>query len=59
MRLSKQFVTGLVVAGVLGSMSTVRVTTQSSDEMPRTAWGAPDLGGVWDFRSITPLERPE
>ena len=25
---------------------------------PRTAWGAPDLGGVWDFRTITPLERP-
>jgi hypothetical protein len=24
----------------------------------RTAWGAPDLGGVWDFRTITPLERP-
>ncbi len=26
---------------------------------PRTAWGAPDLQGVWDFRSITPLQRPE
>ena len=25
---------------------------------PRTAWGDPDLGGVWDFRTITPLERP-
>ena len=25
---------------------------------PRTAWGAPDLEGVWDFRTITPLERP-
>ena len=25
----------------------------------RTAWGAPDLQGVWDFRTITPLERPE
>lgn len=24
----------------------------------RTAWGAPDLQGVWDFRTITPLERP-
>lgn len=24
----------------------------------RTPWGAPDLGGVWDFRTITPLERP-
>ena len=26
---------------------------------PRTPWGAPDLQGVWDFRSITPLQRPE
>ena len=28
-------------------------------ESPRTAWGAPDLGGVWDYRSITRMERPE
>ena len=27
-------------------------------EAPRTPWGAPDIGGVWDFRSITPMERP-
>ena len=25
----------------------------------RTAWGAPDIGGIWDFRTLTPLERPE
>ena len=24
-----------------------------------TAWGAPDLSGVWDTRGMTPLERPE
>ena len=24
----------------------------------RTAWGEPDLRGIWDFRTITPLERP-
>ena len=29
-----------------------------SAELPRTPWGAPDLQGVWDFRSITPMERP-
>ena len=29
-----------------------------SVEPARTAWGAPELGGVWDFRTITPLERP-
>ena len=28
-------------------------------DVPRTGWGQPDLQGVWDFRSITPLERPE
>ena len=27
-------------------------------EQPRTAWGDPDLQGVWDFRSLTPMERP-
>ena len=26
---------------------------------PRTPDGQPDLQGVWDFRTITPLERPD
>ena len=24
----------------------------------RTPWGAPDLQGVWDYKTMTPLERP-
>ena len=30
-----------------------------SAAMLRTAWGDPDLQGVWDFRTLTPLERPD
>ncbi len=33
--------------------------TETSAPAPRTVWGAPDLQGVWDFRSLTPMERPE
>ena len=25
----------------------------------RTAWGDPDLQGVWDYRTVTPMQRPE
>ena len=25
---------------------------------PRTSWGEPDLQGIWDFRTVTPMERP-
>src|SRR5262245_40574970 len=25
--------------------------------VPRTSWGEPDLQGVWDYRTITPMER--
>ena len=31
----------------------------AAQTMPRTPWGTPDLQGIWDFRTITPLERPE
>ncbi len=31
----------------------------AGQEAPRTPWGDPDLKGVWDFRTATPLERPE
>ncbi len=26
--------------------------------LPRTPWGAPDLQGVWNYGTMTPLERP-
>src|SRR5215475_2690819 len=33
-------------------------TAAATSTLPRTPDGKPDLQGVWDFRTITPLERP-
>ncbi len=55
MSVSQGSVTTLLALALL---SPATVGAQSS-ETPRTPWGVPDLGGVWDFRSLTPLERPE
>ena len=33
--------------------------TQGYAEVPRTDWGTPSLQGTWDFRTMTPFERPE
>ena len=30
----------------------------ASAQATRTPWGHPDLQGIWDFRTITPMERP-
>jgi hypothetical protein len=35
------------------------VTLAQTWTVPRTSYGQPDLQGVWDFATITPLERPE
>ena len=32
---------------------------QTSYKAPRTVDGQPDLQGIWDFRTITPMERPK
>jgi len=33
-------------------------TASANRPVPRTVWGHPDLQGTWDYRTITPLERP-
>ena len=48
-----------VIAGVaLVPMFAAAQSTNTSTP-PRTAWGQPDLQGIWDFRTITPLERSD
>ncbi len=53
----RRFVGVAALVFVVGSLAPAIALAQ--DEAPRTAWGRPDLQGVWDFRSITPLQRPE
>ena len=45
----------------VAALTPTLAAAQSRDTMatPRTAWGAPDLQGVWDFPSLTPFERPK
>ena len=47
----------LMPVAVVGMLALPALAVAQS--APQTAWGTPDLQGVWDFRTITPLERPE
>ena len=40
------------------TIATLAAVPANGQAPPRTPWGAPDLQGVWDFRTITPMERP-
>ena len=62
----KRIVTGVSVFGV-ALLSTVALSGQwpprpsagaVSTPVPRTPDGKPDLQGIWDFRTVTPMERP-
>jgi hypothetical protein len=47
-----------IVASVeLGRIPAAAAAEKPSFKVPRTSWGDPDLQGVWDYRTITPLER--
>ena len=49
----------LYTAGILLGIVVVSGVPVIAQEVPRVASGRPDLQGVWDFRTITPMERPE
>ena len=58
LKLAALGMTPVVLSVVLASVSVTAQTGAGSVTAPRTSWGAPDLQGVWDFRTITPMERP-
>ena len=50
---------GVVTAVIVGlGIGTSNGQSPESDP-PQTAWGAPDLQGVWTSGTLTDLERPE
>ena len=49
----------VVTAGIVLAPAPVAAQSSEPEAPPRTPWGQPDLQGVWDFRTITPLQRPE
>jgi len=48
----------VAAATAVASLALTPVAAQSNYKAPRTAEGQPDLQGVWDYRTVTPLERP-
>ena len=48
----------LALALALSGLTSAVVAGQSKTHVPRLPDGKPDLQGVWDFRTITPLQRP-
>ena len=48
----------LVVLAPTGAAGQNRPAASDVWTTPVTPWGDPDLQGIWDFRTITPMERP-
>ena len=48
------------IAVIFGlALTPALAAAQSVGATARTPWGDPDIQGVWDYRTLTPLERPE
>jgi hypothetical protein len=55
--MAKYLVIGLVVLATVAVGAQQPVTRDGA--VPRTPWGDPDLQGIWDYWTFTPLERPK
>src|SRR3954471_4368420 len=43
---------------VLSAVVSLDAQSKAKSFTAKTSWGDPDLQGVWDYKTITPLERP-
>ena len=61
MAMSERYMGWTVGALALGlALAAAPVAAQSDGyAAPRTPWGTPDIGGVWNSSTVTPLQRPE
>lgn len=50
----------LFLTGMPATAQEVSADSEAADQwtVPRTPWGHPDLQGIWDSKTQTPLERP-
>ncbi|MDP6653274.1 MAG: hypothetical protein QGF90_14390 [Gammaproteobacteria bacterium] len=50
----------LLIISVVAAYCGIATAQSDSDyQVPRTEWGQPDLQGVWNFSSNTPMQRPQ
>ena len=50
---------GLLVSLVLSATGLPFIHAQTAWTPPLTSWGTPDLQGLWNYNTLTPLERPD
>ena len=49
----------LAAVSTVISVIALSATPAAAQTVPRTPWGQPDLQGIWNNSTLTPLERPE
>ncbi|MCY3813790.1 MAG: hypothetical protein OXH15_18510 [Gammaproteobacteria bacterium] len=52
-----------IIRGAVAALAVAAVPILASEDAEpasmKTSWGVPDLQGTWDFRTMTPMNRPE
>ena len=54
----KQMSVVAIVVGLVLTPALAAAQAEGTPSVPRTAWGDPDLGGLFDYGSVTPMQRP-